>query len=81
MYVAIWQFSDYLVVYRDAAMMSFRRRIQGLSPEEIRNIPKDELDLPTSMEDFMEAAKKVNKSVSSEDLKKYEEWMKEFGSV
>ena len=66
---------------RDAAMMSFRRRIQGLSPEEIRNIPKDELDLPTSMEDFMEAAKKVNKSVSNDDLKKYEDWMKEFGSV
>ena len=62
-------------------MMSFRRRIRGLTPEEIRNIPKDELSLPTSMEDFTEAKKKVNKSVSADDLKKYEEWMKEFGSV
>ena len=62
-------------------MMSFRRRIRGLSPEEIKAIPKDELNLPTSMEDFIEAQKKVNKSVSKDDLKKYEEWMKEFGSV
>lgn len=73
--------ADITNVCRDAAMMSFRRRIQGLSPEEIRNIPKDELDLPTSMEDFVEAAKKVNKSVSNDDLKKYQEWMNEFGSV
>lgn len=62
-------------------MMSFRRRIKGLSPEEIRRIPKEELNLPTSMEDFLEAKKKVNKSVSKDDLKKYEEWMQEFGSV
>lgn len=62
-------------------MMSFRRRIAGLRPEEIRNIPKEELILPTSMEDLMEAIKKVNKSVSQEDLEKYKQWMEEFGSV
>lgn len=28
----------------------------------------------------MEAIKNVNKSVSGTDLKRYEEWMKEFGS-
>lgn len=61
--------------------MSFRRRIAGLRPEEIRNIPKEELILPTSMEDLMEAIKKVNKSVSQEDLEKYKQWMEEFGSV
>ncbi|KAH3726146.1 katanin p60 ATPase-containing subunit A1-like isoform X2 [Dreissena polymorpha] len=73
--------ADITNVCRDAAMMSFRRRIKGLSPEQIKEIPKEELNLPTSMEDFMEAKKKVNKSVSKDDLKKYEEWMKEFGSV
>ena len=62
-------------------MMSFRRRIAGLTSEQIRNIPKEELELPTSMADFEESIKKVSKSVSQEDLKKYEEWMKEYGSV
>ena len=62
-------------------MMSFRRRISGLTPEQIRNIPKDELQLPPTMEDFVEALKKVNKSVSKEDLEKYKKWMDDFGSV
>lgn len=62
-------------------MMSFRRRISGLRPEEIRNIPKHELTMPTTMDDIIEAIKKVNKSVSQEDLEKYKKWMEEFGSV
>jgi SpoVK/Ycf46/Vps4 family AAA+-type ATPase len=33
------------------------------------------------MEDFAEALKNVNKSVGTEDLLKYDRWMKEFGSV
>lgn len=62
-------------------MMSFRRRITGLTPEEIRNVPKEELQLPTTNEDFEAAIKKVNKSVSRDDLEKYVKWMDEFGSV
>lgn len=61
--------------------MSFRRRISGLRPDEIRNIPKSELTLPCMMCDFTEAIKKVNKSVSNDDIKKYKEWMDEFGST
>ena len=62
-------------------MMSFRRRISGLRPDEVRNIPKHELTMPTTNEDFIEALKKVNKSVSQEDLEKYKKWMDEYGSV
>ena len=62
-------------------MMSFRRIIEGLRPDEIRNIPKDQLIQPTTMDDFKKAIIKVNKSVSKEDLQKYEKWMSEFGSV
>ena len=62
-------------------MMAMRRRIAGLRPEEIRNIPKEELNQPTTMQDFEEAIKKVSKSVGKEDLEKYEKWMNEFGSV
>ncbi|XP_062572850.1 titin homolog [Saccostrea cucullata] len=62
--------ADITNVCRDAAMMSFRRRISGLSAEQIRMIPKEELELPPTMEDFNNAIKKVNKSVSNEDLEK-----------
>jgi katanin p60 ATPase-containing subunit A1 len=61
-------------------MMAMRKRIAGLSPEEIRNIPKEELELPVSASDLQEALDKVSRSVSAEDIKKYKEWMDEFGS-
>ena len=61
-------------------MMAMRRRVAGLKPEEIRALPKEELDLPVTQLDFDEAVKKCNKSVSQDDLEKYEKWMAEFGS-
>lgn len=73
--------SDITNVCRDACMMSMRRRISGLSSEEIKNLSRDELELPVTMDDFMDATKRVNKSVSSEDLRRYEKWMQEFGSL
>eukprot|EP00096_Caligus_rogercresseyi_P004071 TRINITY_DN18208_c0_g1_i1.p1 TRINITY_DN18208_c0_g1~~TRINITY_DN18208_c0_g1_i1.p1 ORF type:complete len:519 (+),score=203.92 TRINITY_DN18208_c0_g1_i1:76-1632(+) len=72
--------ADITNVCRDASMMSMRRKIAGLRPSEIRNLDKDELDLPVTMQDFMDAIAKCNKSVSQEDLDKYEKWMEEFGS-
>jgi katanin p60 ATPase-containing subunit A1 len=78
--------NDYLkmVLYcRDASMMSMRRRIAGLRPDQIRQIAKEakeELDLPVTMVDFKAAVEKCNKSVSPDDLERYERWMKEFGS-
>lgn len=60
--------------------MAMRRRIEGLTPEEIRNLPKDEMQMPTTMDDFEMALKKVSKSVSATDLEKYEKWIAEFGS-
>lgn len=58
-----------------------RRKIAGLTPEQIRSLSKDELELPVSPADFEEAIRKINRSVSAEDLKKYEKWMQEFGST
>jgi len=72
--------ADITNVCRDAAMMSMRRRISGLKPDEIRNIPREELVTPTSMEDFEQALRNVSKTVSASDLEKYEKWMAEFGS-
>jgi katanin p60 ATPase-containing subunit A1 len=72
--------ADITNVCRDASMMSMRRKIAGLKPSEIRNLDREELDLPVTKQDFVEAISKCNKSVSKEDLDKYEKWMEEFGS-
>ncbi|TWW68348.1 Katanin p60 ATPase-containing subunit A1 [Takifugu flavidus] len=72
--------ADITNVCRDASLMAMRRRIEGLSPEEIRNLSKDEMHMPTTMEDFESALRKVSKSVSVADLEKYEKWIEEFGS-
>ncbi|CAM9361775.1 unnamed protein product [Heterosigma akashiwo] len=42
---------------------------------------KDQLQTAVTMEDFLTAAGKVNRSVGEQDLKKYEQWMSEFGSA
>ncbi|XP_064413910.1 katanin p60 ATPase-containing subunit A-like 1 [Latimeria chalumnae] len=73
--------ADITNVCRDAAMMAMRRRIQGLTPEEIRALSKEELQMPVTMTDFELTLKKISKSVSAADLEKYEKWMAEFGSV
>ena len=62
-------------------MMSMRRKIAGLKPDEIRAISKEELDLPVTQQDFHDAVLKCNKSVSQDDLEKYQSWMREFGST
>lgn len=69
-----------LYMKRDASMMSMRRKIAGLRPDQIKQLAKEELDLPVSVQDFNQAISKCNKSVSKEDLDKYEKWMNEFGS-
>lgn len=35
-----------------------------------------EIEAPLSMEDFVEATRNISKSVSQEQLKEYDEWMK-----
>lgn len=58
--------------------MAMRRRINGLSPEEIRALSKEELQMPVTRGDLELALKKIAKSVSSADLEKYGRWMVEF---
>lgn len=72
--------ADITNVCRDAAMMSLRKKIIGLKPEQIKQLAKDEVDLPVTLHDFMDAIGKCNKSVSKQDLQRYEKWMAEFGS-
>jgi katanin p60 ATPase-containing subunit A1 len=62
-------------------MMSMRKRIKGLTADQIKQIPKHELEVPTTKDDFEAAIGKIQSSVSAEDIKKYEDWMKEFGKI
>lgn len=39
------------------------------------------MNVPISMNDFDEALKNVNKSVSTNDLAAFEKWQKEYASV
>lgn len=72
--------ADVMNVCRDAAMMSMRRRILGLKPQEIKKLSKEEIDLPITCDDFEEAVTKNNKSVSGDDLNRYAKWICEYGS-
>lgn len=74
-------FNVHIFNFRDASMMAMRRKIAGMKPEQIKQLAKEELDLPVSHKDFCDALEKCNKSVSQEDLDKYETWMNEFGSA
>uniref|UniRef100_A0A182PE66 Katanin p60 ATPase-containing subunit A1 n=1 Tax=Anopheles epiroticus TaxID=199890 RepID=A0A182PE66_9DIPT len=70
--------SDIANVCRDAAMMAMRRHINGLSPSEIKMIRREEVDLPVTAQDFQDAMVKTRKSVSANDVARYETWMDEF---
>lgn len=73
--------ADITNICRDASMMSMRKRIRGLTPDQIKNIPKEELEAPARPDDFTTALEKIQSSVSQADLKRYQDWMDEFGSV
>ncbi|XP_065078175.1 katanin p60 ATPase-containing subunit A1 isoform X3 [Ochlerotatus camptorhynchus] len=72
--------SDIANVCRDAAMMAMRRHINGLTPSEIKMIRREEVDLPVTAQDFQDAMAKTRKSVSANDVTRYETWMDEYGS-
>merc|ERR1719183_471545 len=77
--------ADVTLVCREAAMMGFRKRLakarqEGIPMTQIAQM-KNELNTPVTQSDFVEALKNVNKSVGTEDLQKFADWMKEFGSV
>jgi katanin p60 ATPase-containing subunit A1 len=77
--------ADIANVCRDAAMLPMRRKImvlraQGFNPQAIAKV-KSEVEVPLTMNDLKEALQNCSKSVSNDDLEKYESWMKEFGST
>lgn len=60
-------------------MMCMRRKISGRSPAEIKKMKKADVDLPVTGCDFNEAVEKCKKSVSMNDITKYQDWIDEYG--
>ena len=74
--------ADIKTVCRDASFMAARRRIEGLSAAQLRQLKEEEIaSLPVTKNDFESAIAKVKSSVNTGDIKKYEEWLKQFGSI
>lgn len=61
-------------------MMSMRRKITGRSPSEIKQIRREEVDLPVTEQDFNDAVLRTRKSVSESDVARFQKWMEEYGS-
>ncbi|KRX00955.1 P-loop containing nucleoside triphosphate hydrolase [Pseudocohnilembus persalinus] len=76
--------ADIANICREAALIPMRKLLkkQGgfKNIADMEQLQKD-AEVPLSFSDFEESLKNCSRSVSSSDLKKYDEWMAEFGSV
>jgi len=72
--------ADITMICRDASMMAMRSVVNGLSPDSIKSLRKEDIDAPVQKKDFLNALTKIKSSVSSGDIQKYIEWTESFGS-
>lgn len=72
--------SDISNVCRDASMMAMRRLISGRTPQQIKQIRREDVDQPITLKDFQDAQQRTKKSVSADDVARFEKWMEEYGS-
>merc|ERR1712096_231615 len=76
--------ADIHIICRDAAMMPLRRIISDKSPQEILELKSqgklDATKLPLVLDDFTSVLTNIHPSVSKDELQRYEDWFKEFGS-
>jgi katanin p60 ATPase-containing subunit A1 len=78
--------ADIANVCREAALMQMRKRLlqnKGGDIMDLINNPnlQSELEAPITMDDFITASKNISKSVSKNDLVRYEKWTEEFKNV
>ena len=72
--------ADITNVCRDASLMGMRRRIGGLTTEQIGSLNKEDMDIPVTQTDFDMALAKINSSGNREEIAKYDKWMADFGA-
>lgn len=77
--------ADIANVCREASLMNMRRRLFNLQEDIMELIGKtgfrNDIEAPISENDLLDAIKNISKSVSNEDLKRFEEWTNEFKST
>ena len=80
--------ADITNICREAAFMQMRRKLEhgnGKDGYDIMNIVnnkefQEEINAPVYQKDILAAIKNISKSVSKNDLKRYEDWTKEFSN-
>ena len=72
--------ADVTSLCRDAALMSMRRMIKNKSPNEIRQLSKDDIEKPVTQDDFIAALERSSTTVQESDVTRHEKWIKQFGS-
>lgn len=73
--------ADISNVCREASLMPFRKLLlENTNYEDIAS-KQSQIDIPLTMENFLQALKNISKSVSAEFLTRYQKWMKEFGAT
>ncbi|KAH0697657.1 hypothetical protein KY289_015139 [Solanum tuberosum] len=73
---------DLTNICRDGSLNGMRCRISGKNPDEIKNMSEAEiLKIPVTMDDFVEALKKIQPTVSAGDIERHQKWFSEFGST
>lgn len=75
--------ADLNLLVRDAAMMPMRRLVADKTPTEIAALKETGKMVlsPVTMNDFQEALRKIQPSVTQSSLKEFENWAEELGSV
>ena len=77
--------ADIANVCREASLMNMRRRLFNVQEDIMELVGKtgfrNDIEAPISEKDLLDAIKNISKSVSNEDLKRFEEWTNEFKST
>jgi len=74
--------ADIKLLCREACMVPMRRLMATHSPTDIADMDqRGELTMSVLQEDFDNSLQGINSSVGKADIRKYEEWSKQFGSV
>ena len=73
--------ADISNVCREAAMMPMRRKLMSASfnLDNLKN-HQEEIEMPLTQSDFLEALSNISKSVSQDQLKEFQDWMDEYGA-
>mmetsp|Transcript_90208 Transcript_90208/g.110401 ORF Transcript_90208/g.110401 Transcript_90208/m.110401 type:complete len:231 (+) Transcript_90208:375-1067(+) len=72
---------DISLICRDASMSSMREKLKSFDINEISNIKIDQISNPVTHDNFLDAIKRRKSSVANENIHKYLEWEKQFGSL